>query len=117
MNELRWVTVTTTNGIIPAEMLAQRLQTADIPARAVQEAVGKAYGFTVGPMGVAYVLVPAERLEEARSLLGVEAEASEDDIVTCPHCKSEIELDDTEWEQGWFVCPACAERVSLDDLY
>jgi len=35
MNEIRWVTVTRTNGITPAEMLARRLEAAEIPARAV----------------------------------------------------------------------------------
>lgn len=117
MEEIKWVTVTTTNGITPAEMLAGRLEAAEIPARAVQEGAGKAYGFSVGPMGTAYVLVPAERLEEARALLDVEIEVPEEEIVTCSHCDNEIELNDVEWEQGWFDCPVCGKQVELDDLF
>lgn len=116
MEETKWATVTETNGITIAEMLVKRLEAADIPAFAVQESVGKSFGLTVGPMSIAYVKVPEKFLEEARLLLDVE-EIDETDIVTCPECESEIELDDAEWEQGWFTCPVCEERVSLDDLF
>lgn len=116
MEEIQWATVTETNGITIAEMLAQRLKAADIPAFAVQESAGKAYGFSIGPLSVAYVRVPVNYLEEARLLLDVD-QADATDIVTCPGCDSEIELDETEWEQGWFTCPVCAEKVPLDDLF
>lgn len=117
MEEITWVTVVETNGITPAQMLANRLEAAEIPARAVQEGAGQAYGFTVGPMGTARVLVPAEHLEEARALLDVEPEPDEDEVVTCPNCESDVELYDAEWEQGWFTCPVCGERASLEDLF
>ncbi len=116
MEEIQWATVTETNGITIAEMLVQRLKVADIPAFAVQESAGKAYGFSLGPLSVAYVRVPVNYLEEARLLLDVD-KADASDIVTCPGCDSEIELDETEWEQGWFTCPVCEEHVSLDDLF
>jgi len=106
MEETKWATVTETNGITVAEMLVKRLEAAEIPARAVQESAGKAIGFSV----------PVQFLEEARLLLDVE-EVDESDIVTCPNCNSEVELDEAEWEQGWFTCPVCAEQVSLDDLF
>ena len=117
MDEIEWVTVTETNGLITAEMLAERLKVADIPAFAVQESVGESFGLTVGPLSTVSVKVPADRLEEARLLLDVEEEPGEDDLVTCPNCESEILPDDTEWEQGWFICPECAERVVLEDLF
>ena len=60
--------------------------------------------------------VPEKYLEEARLLLDVD-QAEESDIVTCPECDSELELDETEWEQGWFICPVCNEQISLDDLF
>lgn len=116
MEETTWATVTETNGITVAEMLVKRLEAAEIPAQAVQESAGRAFGFMSGPLGTAYVRVPTKYLEEARLLLDVD-EADESDIVTCPECDSEIELDETEWEQGWFTCPVCAEKVSLDDLF
>ncbi len=113
MKEIEWATVTETNGLTIAEMLAQRLKAAEIPAFAVQESVGKAYGFTLGPMSVAYVRVPIKYLEEARLLLDVSEPVDEDDIVTCPYCNSDVELDEMEWEQGWYNCPVCAKRVSI----
>ena len=117
MEEKEWVTVTETNGLITAEMLAERLKAADIPAFVVQESVGESFGLTVGPLSTIYVKVPPDRVEEARQLLDVEEEPDEDDIVTCPSCESEIIPDEAEWEQGWFICPECAERVVLEDLF
>lgn len=117
MEESTWATVTETNGITVAELLVQRLQAADIPAQAMQESAGKSFGFMSGPLGTAFVRVPVQYLEEARLLLDVDAPTSADDIVTCPSCDSEIELNDAEWEQGWFDCPVCAAHVSLDALF
>ncbi len=116
MEETKWAKVTLVNGITVAEMLAQRLEVAGIPAQAVQESAGRALGFMTGPLGTAYVLVPVQYLEEAQQLLDVE-ETDESDVVICPECDSEIELDDAEWEQGWFTCPVCNEQISLDDLF
>ena len=117
MEEITWATVTTTNGITPAELLAGRLRAAGIPARAVQEGAGQAYGLTVGLLGTAQVLVPEERLEEAQALLDVEGEADESNLIDCPHCDAEIELDEEEWEQEEVTCPACGEQVVLDELF
>ena len=117
MKETTWATVTETNGLIVAELLAERLKAAEIPAFAVQESAGKAYGFSVGQLSVAYVRVPAEYLEEARLLLDVDAPAAADDVVVCPGCESEIELDVVEWEQGWFECPVCTAQTFLEDLF
>lgn len=117
MEEIKWVQVAETNGITPAELLAGRLRAANIPARAIQEGAGQAYGLTVGILGTAHVLVPEDRLEEARALLDVEEEVDEEDLVTCPHCESEVELNEKEWEQGWFDCPVCGQHVELDPLF
>lgn len=117
MEETKWATVTETNGITVAEMLVQRLEAAEIPAQAVQESAGRAFGFMSGPLGTAYVRVPEQYLEEARQLLDVDEPADRDNIVTCPNCESELELAEAEWEQGWFTCPVCEEHVSLDDLF
>ena len=117
MEETLCATVTETNGFTVAEMLAQRLIAADIPAQAVQESIGQSFAFLSGPLGTAYVRVPEQFLDEARALLDVDAPADEDDIIICPNCESELELDDPEWEQGWFLCPVCETQVSLDDLF
>ncbi|MCB9008335.1 MAG: hypothetical protein H6656_13365 [Ardenticatenaceae bacterium] len=117
MEEIQWATVTETNGLTVAELLVERLKAAKIPAFAVQESAGKAYGFSIGKLSAAYVRVPAQYLEEARLLLDVDEPVDNTNLVTCPGCDSELELDDTEWEQGWFVCPVCETQVSLDELF
>ena len=117
MEEITWVTVLETNGITVAEMLVQRLIAAEIPAQAVQESAGRAFGFIGGPLGTAFVRVPEKYLDEARALLDVDLPADAEDVVICPECESELELEDAEWEQGWFLCPVCETQVSLDALF
>ncbi len=117
MKEIEWATVTETNGLTVAELLAERLKAAKIPAFAVQESAGKAYGFSIGPLSVAYVRVPVEYLEEARLLLDIDEPVDKADIVICPGCESELVLDEAEWEQGWFTCPVCAQKADLDTLF
>jgi DNA-directed RNA polymerase subunit RPC12/RpoP len=114
MDETTWATVTKPDGMIVAEMLVERLKAADIPAFAVQESVGQSFGFTVGPLSDVYVKVPVEYLEEARLLLDIEAPVDQADLVVCPNCESEIELNEAEWEQGWYTCPECAERITIE---
>jgi tetratricopeptide (TPR) repeat protein len=116
-----WVAVMVTGGITVAEMLANRLRAAGIPAHALQEGAGQAYGLTVGPMGDATVLVPENRAEEARLLLeeeppeGVEEFEllDEDPYLTCPYCYTVLELSDEEWEQDSVVCPVCNQTIDL----
>ncbi|GJM41323.1 MAG: hypothetical protein DHS20C20_16050 [Ardenticatenaceae bacterium] len=113
MEESIWATVTEANGITVAELLAERLVAAEIPAQAVQKGAGN----TFGHIGAAYVRVPEQFLDEARALLDVEEPADEDDIVNCPSCESEIELDEAEWVKGWFICPVCTAKVMLEQLF
>ncbi|MDT8307171.1 MAG: tetratricopeptide repeat protein [Anaerolineae bacterium] len=116
-----WQAVIVTSGITVAEMLANRLRAAGIPAHAQQEGAGQAYGLTVGPMGDATVLVPAHRAAEARLLLeeeppeGVEdfELLEEDPYLTCPNCHAVLELTEEEWEQDSVVCPVCGETIDL----
>jgi hypothetical protein len=74
--ETQWEVVSETMGIAPAEIIAQRLQTEGIPARAWQEGAGQAFGLTVGLLGTGYVMVPEPYAEKAREIL----EASDDDF-------------------------------------
>ena len=117
MDSVEWVAVTETNGITIAEALAERLKAAEIPARAVGQGAARGYALTVGQLGRAVVMVPAEHLQEAQELLGVEPEPDVDDVVTCPHCDAQITVDEAEWEQGWFVCPECGTQVDLEELF
>jgi hypothetical protein len=36
-------------------------------------------------------------------------------LVTCDYCDTELELEDEELSQGWFVCPECDQLSHLDE--
>lgn len=78
--EIRWEVVARTPGITPAHIIAGRLQTEGIPARAWQEAAGQAYGITVGLLGTGYVAVPEEFVEDALEILEADNEDLPDDF-------------------------------------
>ncbi len=67
--EIKWVVVAKTMGLIPAQIMADRLQSDGIRAWAWQEGAGRALGLTVGMLGEGRVLVPEEHEEEARAIL------------------------------------------------
>lgn len=117
MNDEAWVVAVETSGLTVAEMLANELNGAGIPARVEHEGAGRALGLTVGILGTARVMVPESYLEEAQEYLDVEAELDEENVVICPHCDAQIVLSDEEWEQDWFICPACQTRVELDEIF
>ncbi len=66
---MNWVTVHRTNGVMEAEILKTMLESFGIPARVSAEAYGKVLGMTVDGLGVAALLVPASRAQEARDIL------------------------------------------------
>jgi hypothetical protein len=63
------VVVYTTAGRGPAGIIQEMLIAAGIPATTSQEGAGAAYGFTVGPMGMVDILVPAPYAADAQQLL------------------------------------------------
>ncbi|HPW17955.1 MAG TPA: DUF2007 domain-containing protein [Candidatus Aminicenantes bacterium] len=66
---MRWVTVHRSNGVTEAEILKNMLESFGIPARVSAEAYGKVLGMTVDGLGVASLLVPANRAPEAQDIL------------------------------------------------
>ena len=81
---IRWVTIYKTLGLVPAQIMAGRLEAEGIPARAWQEGAGQALGLTVGLLGNGHVSVPDTYADEARQLL------------------DEIEKENEAWaEEGW----------------
>ena len=68
-HEVKWEVVTKTPGLAPAEIIAQRLRSEGIPARAWQEGAGQAFGLTVGLLGDGYVIVPEPYLDQAKAIL------------------------------------------------
>jgi hypothetical protein len=74
--EVKWEVLTKTPGLAPAEIIAQRLRSEGIPARAWQEGAGQALGLTIGLLGNGYVMVPETYLAQAEEIL---AEPLEED--------------------------------------
>ena len=72
--EIRWKVVARTSGLMPATIMAGRLQAENIPARAWQEGAGQAMGLTVGLLGTGYVAVPEEYADLALEILDDEEE-------------------------------------------
>jgi hypothetical protein len=72
--QVKWEVVTETPGLAPAEIIAQRLRSEGIPARAWQEGAGRAFGLTVGLLGSGYVIVPASYVDQAKAILAEPAE-------------------------------------------
>jgi hypothetical protein len=64
--------VAETAGLAPAEIIAGRLQSEDIPARAWQEGAGQAFGLTIGLLGTGFVVVPEEYVDRAKEILDAE---------------------------------------------
>ena len=80
---IRWEEVATTSGITTAQILAGRLQSEGIPARAWQESAGQATGLVVGLLGMGHVVVPEEYVEQALDILAdVDNNVDEEDEDT-----------------------------------
>ena len=67
MNE-GWEPVKVTD-MMEAEVLKAALETAEIPVVLRGETAGRIYGITATELGNVFVLVPADRVEEARALI------------------------------------------------
>ena len=80
--EIQWKVVAKMAGIAPATIIADRLRTEGIPARAWQEGAGQAFGLTVGLLGTGYVVVPEEMLAEAEKILSEPWDSDEIDDYT-----------------------------------
>lgn len=77
--EIHWEVVATTPGITVAEIIAGRLQSEGIPARAWQEGAGEALGLIVGLLGTGHVVVPEEFAERARAILEADEAAMDEE--------------------------------------
>lgn len=66
---VRWVTIYKTLGLLPAQIMAGRLEAEGIPVRAWQEGAGQALGLTIGLLGNGHVAVPESFAEQARDIL------------------------------------------------
>lgn len=71
---MQWENVAETMGLLPAQIIAGRLQSEGIPARAWQESLGVVHGLTIGPLGTGFVSVPREYVETALDILAEDVE-------------------------------------------
>ena len=72
-------TVYRTAGLLQAEIIKGRLESAGIPAMLDYESQGRVIGITVDGLGEVRILVPNERADEAKELL---APSADDEQVT-----------------------------------
>ena len=68
MND-KLVVVYTAAGQLNAQVIKGLLEAAGIPAVISQEGAGDVFGFTIGPLGLADILVTEEQAAAARDLL------------------------------------------------
>lgn len=72
----QWKIVCRTIGLLPAEAIRGRLETGGIPAILDYDGTSTLLGIpAVGGTGEVRILVPGDRIAEARELLGPEGEA------------------------------------------
>ena len=67
--KIRDEVVYTANGMLEAESIRIMLESFGISAFVNQESAGLTYGLTVGPLGEVDVLVPKDKLEEAKKII------------------------------------------------
>lgn len=66
---------------LQAELIKSYLEALGLQVMLVQEAAGKAYGFTIGKMGEAQVLVSAHQFGEAQEALAAFLKGDEEEAV------------------------------------
>ncbi len=65
----QWKLAYTAAGAFQAQIVRSLLEAAEIPVHVAQEGAGAVYALTVGPMGEVEVLVPDDRLAEAKDII------------------------------------------------
>jgi hypothetical protein len=75
-------TVHTTQGLLQAELIKSKLETAGIPVLLDYESVGPVLGITVDGLGEVRVMVPEELAEDARAVLAAAPEQGWEEEAT-----------------------------------
>ena len=70
MTGKEWEVVDEVNGDLQAEILRGLLEANGIPVFLSKEGAGHVYAVNIGPLGRVEILVPNERFDQARLLLG-----------------------------------------------
>ncbi len=69
MDQLELVTVYYSQGMLQAEVIRGKLESAGVPVFLKYESIGQVFGLTVDGLGLVQVQVPADWQETARELL------------------------------------------------
>jgi hypothetical protein len=69
MSDPNWVSVTSVQGELQAELLRGLLEAQGITVQLSEEGVARVYGFTVGPLAEVYLLVPEDQLQAAQKVI------------------------------------------------
>jgi len=84
MDKLEMVTVYAAQGMLAAEVIKGKLQSAGIPALLAYESVGPIYGLTVDGLGLVRVQVPQRFAEDALALINEDGGDWEDEDTPKP---------------------------------
>ena len=79
MDKMALVTVYTSQGMLPAQVIKGKLESANIPVMLKYESAGQIFGLTVDGLGQVQVQVPIEFAEEALALIDEDAGAVYDE--------------------------------------
>ena len=79
MDKMELVTVYTSQGMLPAQVIKGKLESADIPVMLKYESAGQIFGLTIDGLGQVQVQVPAEFAEDALALIDEDAGAVYDE--------------------------------------
>ena len=79
MDKMELVTVYTSQGMLPAQVIKGKLESANIPVMLKYESAGQIFGLTVDGLGQVQVQVPIEFAEEALALIDEDASAVYDE--------------------------------------
>jgi hypothetical protein len=69
IDDQKWEVAMKASGMTQANIIKGRLATEDIPTRFQYDAAGTIYAITIDGLGEVKILVPADLLEKARSIL------------------------------------------------
>lgn len=127
--EIQWTELMKADGLTVGELLVNQLREAGIPAYVWQQAAGTALGITFGPLGEVHIMVPEEKVAEARDFLAATPidgpdEDDEDDFDDYDEYEDDDYEEDADYDDfdeydadDEYVsrCPHCGTIVDLDE--
>ena len=79
MSEFKLVTIYHSMGMLPAQVIKSKLESAGVPVLLKYESAGQVIGLTIDGLGMVQVQVPEEWAEDAQALIAVGPDEDSDD--------------------------------------